>query len=171
MNYLYPAGIVHWHLYREGRLEITDYRENAARQSGIYKRIKHLSDEGVQNAAKACCGGTVCLKKTLWDVDAETPLEMDRGEGEIPCPEPCSIFVSFARRVRLFEREEGRYLDTSDLSPSEKEDLAVLVEAAGAGEIKFAREAEFGESLNERRLRYRRLTLLPKLRPAQSSEG
>jgi hypothetical protein len=169
MNYLYPAGIVHWHLYREGKLEVTDYRENAARQSGIYKRIQRLSDEGVQNAARACCEDAVCLKKTLWDLDAKTPLEMDRGEGEIPCPEPCSIFVSFARRVRLFEREERRDLDTSALSPSEKEDLAALVEAAGAGDIKFAREAEFGEPLNERRLRYRRLTLFPKLRPTEST--
>jgi hypothetical protein len=171
MNYLYPAGIVHWHLYREERLEITDYRENAARQSGIYKRIQHLSDKGVQNAAKACCEDAVCLKKTLWDVDAETPLEMKRGEGKIPCPEPCSIFVSFARRVRLFEREERRDLGASGLSPSEKHDLAALVEAAGAGEIKFAREAEFEEPLNERRLRYRKLTLLPKLRHTHSPEG
>ena len=170
MNYLYPAGIVHWHLYREGRLEVTDYRENASRQSGIYKRIQRLSDEGVQNAARACCEDAVCLKKTLWNVDTETPLEMDRGKGEIPCPEPCSIFVSFARRVRLFEREERRDLDASGLSPSEKEDLAALVETAGAGKIKFAREAEFEEPLNERRLRYRRLTLLPKLRPAESTE-
>jgi len=169
MNYLYPAAQVHWYLYREGRLEITDYRENAARQSGIYKRIQHLSDEGVQNAARACCENAVCLKKTLWDVDAGTPLKMYRGQGEIPCPEPCSIFVSFARRVRLFEREERRDLDASGLSPSEKEDLAALVEAAGgAGGIKFAREAEFEEPLNERRLRYRRRTLLPKLRPAES---
>ena len=170
MNYLYPAGIVHWHLYREGRLRVTDYRENASRQSGIHKRIQRLSDEGVQNAARACCEDAVCLKKTLWNVDTETLLEMDRGEGEIPCPEPCSIFVSFARRVRLFEREERRDLDASGLSPSEKEDLAALVETAGTGEIKFAREAEFEEPLNERRLRYRRLTLLPKLRPAESTE-
>jgi hypothetical protein len=125
----------------------------------------------VQNAAKACCEDAVCTKKTLWDVDAETPLEINRGEGKIPCPEPCSIFVSFARRVRLFEREEGRDLGGCGLSPSEKQDLAALVEAAGAGEIKFGREAEFEEPLNERRLRYRKLTLLPKLRRAQSPEG
>jgi hypothetical protein len=170
MNYLYPAGVVHWYLYREGKLEITNYRENAARQSGIYKRVQHLSDEGVQNAARACCEDAVCLKKTLWDVDAKTPLAMDRGEGEIPCPEPCSIFVSFARRVRLFEREEKRDLDAAGFSPSEKEDLAALLEAA-AGEIKFAREAEFEKPLNERRLRYRRITLLPKLRRAQTTES
>jgi hypothetical protein len=173
MNYLYPAGVVHWYLHREGTLEIIDYRQTAARQSGIYKRVQRLSDEGVQNAARACCEDVVCLKKTLWNVDAETPLEMDRGNGEIPCPEPCSVFVSFARRVRLFEREKKRESQSAtDLSPSEREDLAALVNAVanGAEGIKFAREAEFEEPLNERRLRYRRLTLLPKLLPEDGHE-
>ncbi len=165
MNLLYPAGIIHWHLHREGRLQTTSYRENAARQSGIYKRVQRLSDEGVQDAARACCEDAVCLKKTLWDVDGETPLAMDRGEGEIPCPEPCSVFVSFARHVRLFEREKKRDLDAIGLSPSEKEDLAALVDAAATGHVGFAREAEFEKPLNERRMRYRRLTLAPKLRP------
>jgi 4Fe-4S iron-sulfur cluster binding domain/DR2241 stabilising domain len=162
INYLYPAGVVHWYLYREGGLDLTSFRENAARQSGIYKRVQRLTDQGVIDAAIACCEDSVCLKKTLWDVDEDTPLDVDRGEGEIPCPEPCSIFVSFARRVRLFERE--RDLDTTDLSPSETEDLAALVEAAAAGEVELAREAEFEKPLNERRMRYRRLTLVPKLR-------
>jgi hypothetical protein len=163
--------VVHWYLYRKGKLEITNYRENAARQSGIYKRIQRLSDEGVQDAARACCEDEVCLKKILWDVDAKTPLAMDRGEGEIPCPEPCSVFVSFARRVRLFEREKKRDLAAAGFSPSEKEDLAALLEAAtsGAEEIEFAREAEFEKPLNERRLRYRKLTLLPKLRPCRDA--
>ena len=170
MNYLYPASVVHWYLRREGKLEITDYRENAARQSGIYKRVQRLSDEGVQNAARACCEDAVCLKKTLWNVDPETPLEMDRGDGEIPCPEPCSLFVSFARRVRLFEREaKSEPQGAAGLSPSERGDLAALVEAAADGVegIRFAREAEFEEPLNERRLRYRRLTLFPKLLPEE----
>jgi len=163
MNYLYPAAIVHWYMDREGKLGITSYRENAARQSGIYKRVQRLSDEGVQNAARACCEDAVCLKRTLWDVDGEKPLEMDRGGSEIPCPEPCSLFVSFARRVRLFEREE-RERDTAGFTPSEKEDLASLVEAAAGGKPALAREAEFEEPLNERRMRYRGLTLVPKLR-------
>jgi hypothetical protein len=163
MNYLYPAGIVHWHRCREGTLELTHFRASAARQSGIYKRIQRLSDKGVQDAARACCEDAVCLKKTLWDVDHNTPLEMDRGQGEIPCPEPCSVFISFARRVRLFEREE-RDLDAAGLSPSERGDIVALVEAAATGEVRFAREAEFEEPLNERRMRYRSLTLVPRLR-------
>ena len=165
MNYLYPAAVGHWHLHRESRLEVTHYRQNAARQSGIYKRVQALTDEGVQDAARACCEDAVCLKKTLWDVDEDLSLEMDRGVGEIPCPEPCSIFVSFARRVRLFEREKKRDLDAIGLTPSEKEDLSALVEAAATGKVEFAREAEFEEPLNERRMRYRRLTLVPKLLP------
>jgi hypothetical protein len=162
MSYLYPAGVAHWYLHREGRLDLTSFRENAARQSGIYKRVQRLSDEGVLDAALACCEDSVCLKKILWDIDEDTPLDIDRGEGEIPCPEPCSIFISFARRVRHFERENER--DSTGLTPSEKEDLAALVEAAATGEVGFAREAEFEEPLNERRMRYRRLTLIPKLR-------
>lgn len=167
MNYLYPAGVVHWHLHRQGKLEVTSYRQNAARQSGIYKRVQRLSDEGVQDAARACCEDAVCLKRTLWDVDEDTPLEMERGGGEIPCPEPCSIFVSFARRVRLFEREKKRDLDAAGLSKTEKEDLVALVEAAATGKVEMAREAEFEEPLNERRMRYRRITLVPKLRPEE----
>lgn len=167
MSYLYPAGIVHWYLDREGKLETTSFRENAARQSGMYERVKHLSDEAVQNAARACCEDAVCLKKTLWDVDEDTPLRSERGDGEIPCPEPCSVFVSFARRVRSFEKEE-RYADSGGLAPSEKEDLLALVEAAATGEVGFAREAEFEKPLNERRMRYRKLTLAPKLRGESS---
>jgi hypothetical protein len=165
MGYLYPAAVPHWFLEREERLRLTHFQENAARQSGIYRRIGRLSDEGVRNAARACCEDAVCLKRPLWDVDENTPLEMERGRGEIPCPEPCSVFVSFARRIRYFEREEERERDAAGLTPGEKEDLAALVEAAATGEVRFAREAEFEEPLNERRMRYRKLTLLPKLRP------
>ena len=128
MSYLYPAGVVHWHLWRVGKLEVTNFRENAARQSGIYKRIQRLSDKGLQDAARACCEDAVCLKKTLWNVDEKTPLEMERG-----------------------------------FSPSEREDLAALVEAAATGKVRFAREAEFEQPLNKRRMRYRKLTLVRKL--------
>lgn len=170
MGYLYPAAVVHWHLERRGQLPITNYRENASRQSGIYERIQRLTDEGVQRAALACCDDAVCLKRTLWDVDQSQPLDMHRGDGEIPCPEPCSVFVSFARRVRVFEREEERDLeDPSQLTASEREDLAALVEAGATGGIEFAREAEFEEPLNERRLRYRNRTLVPKLRVRDES--
>jgi hypothetical protein len=161
LNYLYPAALVHWHLERAGRLPVTHYRETAGRQSGIYEIVRNLSDEGVQAAARAHCEDEVCLKRPLWGVDAGTPLKMEPGEGEIPCPEPCSLFISFARQITLFERE-GR--DASGLTASERRDLAALVEAAAAGELPPAREGEFSLPGNRRRLRYRALTLVPRLR-------
>ncbi|AHY46410.1 Hypothetical Protein RradSPS_1127 [Rubrobacter radiotolerans] len=170
MNYLYPAAVVHWYLEREGRLHKTTFRETAGRQSGIYERVKHLSDRAVQEAARACCEDAVCLKRTLWDVDEGQPLEMDRGAGEIPCPEPCSVFVSFARKVRTFEKEE-RYADAGGLTPSEKKDLRALVSAVAEGEVDLAREAEFDEPLNVRRMRYRRLTLSPKLAEVEKEKS
>jgi hypothetical protein len=69
--------------------------------------------------------------------------------------------------VRLFEREDKRNLDAIGLSPTEKEDISALVEAAATGEVNMAREAEFEKPLNERRMRYRSLTLIPKLRPEE----
>lgn len=165
IGYLYPSAVVHWYLDRVGGLQITNYRENASRQTGMYQRVQNLSDAGVSRAARACCDDAVCLKRTLWDVDEQTPLDMHRGDGEIPCPEPCSVFVSFARQIRGFEREEERDLyDPSELTASELGDLSSLVEAASTGEVEFAREAEFEEPLNERRMRYREQTLVPKLR-------
>ena len=159
MNYLYPAGVVHWHLNREGRLGLTSFRENAARQSGIYKRVQRLSGEGVQNAASACCEDAVCIKRTLWDVDETTPLGIHRGEGEIPCPEPCSIFVSFARRVRLFEREK-------------QDSRARALRARGSGRPRRGRAPARArsparpsrEAAERERMRYRSLTLVPRLR-------
>ena len=74
MNHLYPAALVHWHLYREGRLEVTNYRENAARQSGIYKRVQRLTDEGVQDA-----GAGVLRRRSMSQKD---PL--GRGRGQSP---------------------------------------------------------------------------------------
>lgn len=167
MNYLYPAAVAHRHLEREGRLEVTSFRENAGRQSGIYERIKHLSDAAAQDAAAACCEDSVCLKRTLWDIDEGNPLATERGGGEIPCPEPCSVFVAFARKIRSFEKEEVYGEDDRDgLTPSEKKDLVALVGAVADGETGLAREAEFDEPLNVRRMRYRRLTLSKKLEAA-----
>ena len=72
--------------------------------------------------------------------------------------------------MRVFEREEERDLeDPSELTASEREDLAALVEAAASGAVEFAREAEFEEPLNERRMRYRSQTLVPKLRARDES--
>jgi hypothetical protein len=88
--------VVHWYLRREGKLEITDYRENAARQSGIYSASNVSRTRGCRALPVLAARTRSASKKPYGTWDSETPLEMDRGDGEIPCPEPCSVFVSFA---------------------------------------------------------------------------
>ena len=81
-------------------------------------------------------------------------------------------FVGKGYRVVAHDRR-GHGRSTQSLDGNEKDtyadDLAALIEAAasGAGEVEFAREAEFEKPLNERRMRYRRLTLVPRLWPEE----
>jgi hypothetical protein len=42
---------------------------------------------------------------------------------------------------------------------------------AATGEVVMAREAEFEEPLNQRRMRYRELTLVPKLRAKAAEDA
>lgn len=167
MNYFYPAAVAHWYSERNGELPLTSYREAAARQSGIYRIVQNLSDTGVQNAARACCEDTVCLKRILWKVDSDTPLDMEAGMGRIVCPEPCSLFLSFARQVTLLEGEDR---NAQGFSLTERQDMSSVLEAAASAELHMAREGEFDNPLNRRRLRYRTLTLLPRIQGKQGTE-
>lgn len=160
LEYLYPAAAVHWHAGRAGSLRVTHWRETAARQGGIYASVRLLEDGAVRNAARACCGDTVCLRRVAWEIDDETPVgTVDagpvEGDAEVPCPEACSMFVSFARQVGKLERAPRR--EMHGLAPMGEEELAQLrgiVAAAASGGMPEVREGEFEDPNNLRRIRY-----------------
>ncbi|MDB4949745.1 MAG: hypothetical protein JWM27_2394 [Gemmatimonadetes bacterium] len=159
LDYLYPGCAAHWHAARTGTLRVTHWRETAARQSGIYGSVKLLPDDAVRNAVRACCGDAVCLRRVAWDVDAGTPLALaTEGEPEhetVPCPEACSLFISFARKVLVLERSPRTDLPgLAPLNAAETEQVRALVAAAASGTLGTAREGEFDEPTNPRRLRY-----------------
>lgn len=160
LDYLYPACAAHWHAGRTGTLRPTHWRETAGRQSGIYSPVKLLDDGAVRNAVRACCADAVCLRRVAWEIDAETPLGLvgegpPAGDAAVPCPEACSIFVSFARKVLTLERAPRR--DLPGLGPMSAAELAQLrevVSAAASGTLGAVREGEFDEPANPRRIRY-----------------
>lgn len=160
LDYLYPACGAHWHAGRTGTLRPTHWRETAGRQSGIYSPVKLLEDAAVRNAVRACCGDAVCLRRVAWGLDAATPLETGDGgpppgDAAVPCPEACSVFVSFARKVLTLERAPRR--DVPGLGPmsaAELEQLREVVAAAADGTLGSVRAGEFGEPANPRRIRY-----------------
>jgi hypothetical protein len=158
LDYLYPACALHWYAGREGTLRVTHWRETAARQSGIYSAVKLLPDPAVREAARACCTD-LCLRRVAWEIDADTPLRLRPEEppegAEVPCPEACSLFVSFARKVLERERRPRTPLPVlGPVSEEELEQLRAVVAAAAAGTLGAAREGDFEEPTNPRLLRH-----------------
>ena len=159
VEWFYPATIANWGREREGRLDTTHWDETAARQSGMYGMVKELPDNAVQWAADACCTDTACLKRRCWDVSGEKELEVPRGEGEFPCREACSLFIAAARQ---WTQAEGAPMETYELSltPTEREQLAGLIEDAGELGCETVREGAVEDPFNRFRLRYLRAKLL-----------
>ncbi len=160
LDYLYPACAAHWHAGRTGTLRPTHWRETAGRQSGIYSPVKLLPDAAVRNTVRACCGDAVCLRRVAWEIDADTPLGMTdegppAGDALVPCPEACSMFISFARKVLTLERAPRQEVPgLAPMSAAELEQLREVVAAAAGGTLGAVREGEFDAPTNPRRVRY-----------------
>jgi sirohydrochlorin cobaltochelatase len=95
LDYLYPAELANWQLWRGGNLPLTPWRTTAERQSGRFRVVRELDSDGIDElVAQTCRPG--CLKQRLWSPASETILERP---GEIPllCPEACNFLVSQAR--------------------------------------------------------------------------
>jgi hypothetical protein len=160
LEYLYPAAAAHWHAGRTGALRVTHWSETAGRQTGIYGAVKLLPAPAVRNAVRACCGDAVCLRRVAWEIGDGTPLALAdegpvQGDAAVPCPEACSLFVSFARKVLVLERSPREEVPgLVPMNPAELEQVRALVATAAAGTLGEVREGEFDDPLNPRRLRY-----------------
>jgi hypothetical protein len=165
LDYLYPACALHWHAELAGTLRVTHWREVAARQSGMYGAVKLLPPEVVRNTVRACCGDAVCLRRVAWDVDEATGLDLPSegdtaGQALVPCPEACSMFISFARQVLVLERAPRHELPgLGRLGVEEIDQVREIATAAATGTLGAAREGEFSEATNSRRMRYLALRL------------
>jgi hypothetical protein len=165
LDSLYPACAVHWHAGRAGALRVTHWSETAARQSGIYSAVGLLPEAAMHDAVRACCGNAVCLRSVEWrladdagawrgpDLPADEAAEV--GDARVPCPEACSLFISFARTVLGEERSpRGEVPGVGRVSAGEIEQMRSVVDAFAAGGTGGAREGEFHLPTNLRRVRY-----------------
>jgi hypothetical protein len=155
VDFVYPATVANWHREREGELDVSHFRETAERQTGIYDIVDELSVEELEAAAESCCVDSQCLKRRMWDEDGETELDVPRGEGEFPCREPCSLFVTAARKFVTLGREETRGYEF-ELTPTEKEQIEGIIDAVAEGRTEEIREADLNEDANRYRARYLR---------------
>jgi len=159
VDYFYPATVANWHREREGKLDVDHWRETMARQTGIYGVVQTWDrGEGYEHVnwvAEACCDDSQCLKRREWEYDAETDLDVDGGDGEFPCREPCAVVVSAARQWTKLEGEQSRTYEF-ELTPSEKAQLEAIVDAVAEGRAHDIREADVYDAANRFRTRFLR---------------
>lgn len=178
LDYLYPACVNHWHAGRTGTLQPTHWRETAERQSGMYAPVRLLSEDALRDTVRACCADSVCLRQVAWGVSDDHPQPIPTGDAPgdprdlvaaVPCPEACSLFISFARTILQTERtaraEAG---ELGQLNEPEVEQIRELVTSVAGGMFDAPREGEFDLPLNQRRLRYLAIRLE---RAAQNGAG
>ena len=94
--HLYPTALVHRHLALRGRLALTPFARAAPRQTGIYAGVAELDEKGVERVVSRCCAPGRCLRRPTW-AGGDPAGEKAGPGGQIPCPEPCSVFMSMAR--------------------------------------------------------------------------
>ena len=119
LDLFYPAALGLWIADQQGTLEVQHLREKLRRQTGMYKFARNISDEGAQKLVQDVCGpGNCCVKKILWQLDAETPLQDSEASrfdgtlapGSIPllCREACNHFVAECRKASKAEFEANQ---------------------------------------------------------------
>lgn len=157
VHHLYPATVENWHLERRGVLDVTHWREAAARQTGIYAAVSDLPDRALPWAVEACCTDGACVKRRRWERDDETTIGVERGDGEFPCREPCSLFVAAARTWADLEGAGDGSPDASTgPSARERAQVRAVLDAVAEGRVDEVPAADFDDPANRYRVRYLR---------------
>ncbi|WP_423746003.1 DR2241 family protein (plasmid) [Haladaptatus sp. SPP-AMP-3] len=118
IEFVYPASIANWYREENGELDVTHFRETAARQTGIYADVADLGRDELDYAVEACCVDGQCRARRVWDAAADDEIDVPRGDGEFPCREPCSMFVAAAREFREMEEGEANGTETDGANES-----------------------------------------------------
>ena len=158
----YPATVQNWHREGEGELDVDHWHETVSRQTGIYGVVRTWDrGEGYEHVnwvAEACCDDSQCLKRREWGYDEETELDVDGGDGEFPCREPCSLVIAAARQWTKLEGEQSQTYEF-ELTPSEKEQVEAIIDAVADGRAGDIREADVYDGANRYRTRFLRAKL------------
>ena len=95
LEYLYPAEIANWLLWKQNALPTTPWQETAERQTGRFRVVREIDDAEIKELVAGVCERG-CLKRRLW---APVAQSVEAVPNEIPllCPEACNYLVGKAR--------------------------------------------------------------------------
>ncbi len=95
LDYLYPAELANWMMWKRHELPTTPWLETAERQTGRFRIVREIDDASAQELVADVCQKN-CLKKRLWSPVVQDIAALAQ---EIPllCPEACNYLVGRAR--------------------------------------------------------------------------
>ncbi len=97
IDYFYPASVVNWYYERLDQLDVTHYRDAADRHTGMFSVMVSLDSSQLREVTERCCTDSHCLKRRVWQESDEKTIPVPKGEGQIPCREPCQVLLNEAR--------------------------------------------------------------------------
>lgn len=111
---VYPLATIHRSQQASGTLRIVPLDEVLERQTGRYEETPQLSPRGRRIVRDTLCGQ--CVRTPVWPLTTDRPASGSDAPrptscpppnpaAQIPCPEPCSIFVALAREALTWERQ------------------------------------------------------------------
>ncbi|MDZ7688828.1 MAG: DR2241 family protein [Halobacteriales archaeon] len=119
---VYPASVENAYLEKEGALDVTHWEETSERQTGRYADVDELTGDALRTATEAFCASR-CVKRRVWE-ESESETIDSPTEGDFPCREACSLFVSGAREFVKQERQDGTSVDSRAEDTPRRGDLA-----------------------------------------------
>ena len=121
---IYPQALL-W--YEEstarGATAVATDGDVLGRQTGRYAVAADLSAAGRRAAREVLCD-RVCVREPVWSGDPPLPIDgaaaprvLEDGSLGIPCPEPCSVFVSLCREAALWEKSRPGPVEVEEHLP------------------------------------------------------
>lgn len=103
---LYPGSLADAWAWETGRDRGVDFADVAGRQAGRGRVLAGLTGPALAAVVAAGCGAAFCRDRRRWRA-AGVEEDDGMGKGEVPCLEPCGVFLAFAQACARTEQAES----------------------------------------------------------------
>jgi sirohydrochlorin cobaltochelatase len=123
LDFFYPAAVGMAHALEREKLAAVPLREVLGRQTGMYRFTNTIRDDQAHAMVGKTCANENCLRRILWPLTVNQPLEAaaadkarpNHAPNSIPllCIEACTHIVSAARKIAR-ENHEANQAKSAD---------------------------------------------------------
>jgi hypothetical protein len=128
LHHLYPGSLPDWWTMVTGNAAPAQWSEVAQRQLGQGKILRTLDDSALASVIRTTCAPSACLRHRRWHAPGISQ-DLTDGKSVIPCLEPCSLCLNFARSCARIEKSNKVPLNLAPLEIATT--IAALRQALG----------------------------------------